>query len=95
MAAAPRAFRRHLTWTLITAFLAAAILTGCNGDDDPPASAPAPPPGATYEPPPTTSPPSDATVLNELGRVSRSWLSGFGSPSTPDQGCSGPNSGWT
>jgi hypothetical protein len=34
MAAATRAFRRHLTWTLIAASLAAAILTGCDKQPD-------------------------------------------------------------
>jgi hypothetical protein len=34
MAAATRAFRRHLTWTLIAAVLGAAILTGCDKQPD-------------------------------------------------------------
>lgn len=34
MAATSRAFRRHLTWTLIAASLGAAILTGCNKQPD-------------------------------------------------------------
>ncbi len=34
MAAATRGFRRHRTWTLIAATLAAAILTGCDKQPD-------------------------------------------------------------
>jgi len=86
MAGSKRAFRRRLVWTLVTAVLAAATLTGCGGDKD------QQPPPAPPAPQSTGSQPDKATILEELGRISMSWLNGFGEPSTADLGC--PRSGY-
>jgi hypothetical protein len=94
MAYIKRALRRRLLWTLLAATLAAAVLTGCLGQDPPPASEP-PPPSQAQDPPPASAPspqptgsqPEEATILQELGQISTTWLNGFAAPSATDLGC--------
>jgi hypothetical protein len=85
MAGIKKAFRRRLVLTLVAVALAAATLTGCLGQDPSPPSAP--PPASAPPSQPTGTQPEEATILQELGRISTSWLNGFGAPSTTDLGC--------
>jgi outer membrane murein-binding lipoprotein Lpp len=76
MAAATRAFRRHLTRTLIAASLAATILAGCG--DKQPGQVTGPPPSQAPGTVSTASGPAEDTVLGDLGQKATAWLRGFG-----------------